>query len=39
MSLRSPAAAEIALTLPLSHQNGRGNFWIPYCPRPLCGRG
>ena len=26
MSLRSPAAAEIALTLALSHQNGEGIF-------------
>ena len=33
---------EVALTLTLSHRNGRGNFSIKDLysyPRPLCGRG
>jgi hypothetical protein len=29
MSLRSPTEDEIALTLALSHRNGRGNFSVP----------
>jgi hypothetical protein len=41
MILRSPTDNEIALTLTLSHQNGRGNFSIQGAPnvnpRPLAG--
>jgi hypothetical protein len=43
MSLRSRTDNEIALTLALSHQNGRGNFLIQGAPnvnpRPLAGEG
>ena len=43
MSLRSPTENEIALTLALSHQNGRGNFSLQGAPdvnpRPLAGEG
>jgi hypothetical protein len=43
MTLRSPTDNETALTLALSHQNGRGNFMIQGAlrcePSPACGRG
>ena len=43
MSLRSPTSNEIALTLALSHRNGRGDFLIQDVPdvnpRPLAGEG
>src|ERR1700754_1906140 len=47
MSLRSPTNNEIALTLALSHRNGRGHFFDPKStrcvsfsyPRPLAGEG
>ena len=47
MSLRSPADDQTALTLTLSHRNGRGNFStkstkcspLLFLPSPACGRG
>ena len=43
MSLRSPTSNEIALTVALSHRNGRGDFLIQDVPdvnpRPLAGEG
>src|SRR5919109_2778299 len=48
MSLRLPPENEIALTLTLSHRNGRGNFFdvkktkctsLLFLPSPACGRG
>ena len=43
MILRSLTENEIALTLALSHQNGRGNFSLQGAPdmnpRPLVGEG
>jgi hypothetical protein len=42
MALRPPVGCESALTLALSHRNGRGNFSIKEFysyHRPLCGRG
>jgi len=37
MSLRPPADNEIALTLTLSHRNGRGDWFTFSYPRPLAG--
>jgi hypothetical protein len=39
MSFRLPPEDETALTLTLSHRNGRGQSFLLFYPRPLCGRG